>query len=346
MKRFCVLFFMGLIPLLLAQKVLPEPITGTTPRLSKSGATPKTKSTPKPNPHTVIVCLIDDRRLTQAEVDKSLDKLLAGKKGSEEQLEELRFVYTQNIMTEWLERNLLAAEAESEGIHVTEEELNKHEAELAKTAGYDVNIDDALTRIGQSREAYRRQLKDALLGEKLLRRRLQAYYSDQDLKNIYESNPDSFQRPPRVRVTHILYPFRGNESPDHKKSLKLWMEEARKKIKKGTDPEVILKQADSSMGVIGGDMGWLYPNNLLPEPLNSIVFKLKVGEVSDVLETQYGYYILRLEEKQPLFGTTYDEAREAVLDSVFEEVRQKVLQSAKFKHKIRINMSGIPKDKM
>jgi parvulin-like peptidyl-prolyl isomerase len=344
--RFLIIFFLALHCLLSAQDDQRKPLLESKSYLKESTPTPRPSPTPPPDPDNLVLCLIDDRRLTQAMVDKMLEKLLADKKGTDEHLAKLRFVYTQNIMTEWLERNLLAAEAEKEGIKVTDEELTQQEEDLKKAARVTFEIDNALSKLGQSKDEYHRQLKDALLGEKLIRRRMQAFYSDQDLRKMYSSSPENFQRAPRVRAAHILYPFKGNESSNDKKSLKNWMEEARKKMKNGIDPMEIVKQEDSSLGIIGGDLGWLYANNLMPEPLNSLVFKLKVGEVSDVVETQYGFYIIRAEEKQPLYGRTYEEAREAVLDSVFEEVRQKVLLGAKQSHKIRINMGGIPKDKM
>lgn len=329
-----------------AQDDQRKPLFESKTDLNESSSTQKPSPTPKPDPETVVLCLIDDRRLTQAMVDKMLDKLLTDKKGTPEHLEKLRFVYTQNIMTEWLERNLLAAEAESEGIKVRDEELTQQEEALRKAANVTFEIDKALSRLGQSKEEYRRQLKNALLGEKLVQRRMQAFYSEQDFRKMYSNNPESFQRPPRVRPSHILCPLKGNETSNDKKSLKEWMEDARKNMKKGIGPIEIVKEADPSLGLIAGDLGWLYPDNLMPRPLNALVFKLKVGDTSDVVETQYGYYIIRVEEKQPMYGRTYEEAREAVMDSVFEEVRQKVMEGAKRSHKIRINMSGIPKDKM
>jgi parvulin-like peptidyl-prolyl isomerase len=336
-------FFIIIVMVLISPAPAQErqkPSAETMPRLEE------TSPTPTPDPNTVVVCLIDDRRLTQAMVDRMLEKLLADKKGTEEHLEKLRFVYTQNIMTEWLERNLLAAEAETEGIKITDEELAVQEEELRKASGVTFEIDTALNKLGQSKEEYRRQLKDALLGDKLVRRRMQTFYPEQELRKIYSKDPESFQRPPRVRATHILYPLKGSESSNDKKLMKEWMEDAQKKMKKGGDPVEIIKEADPALGLIAGDLGWLYPNNLLPRPINSLVFKLKAGETSDVAETRYGYYIIRVEEKQPLYGRNYEEAREAVVDSVFEEVRQKVLIQAKQTHKIRINMGGIPKDKM
>lgn len=149
-----------------------------------------------------------------------------------------------------------------------------------------------------------------------------------------------------MRASHLFCPLKGTESTEEKQIRKTFLEQAKSELKKGKDPLVLIKNADPSFELIGGDLGWQYPTNRLPNPVNSLLFDLKVNSVSDVIETRYGYYIIRIEEKQPLQGRSYDEAREAVMDTVFDEVRKKVLDVAKRTHKVRINISGIPENKM
>jgi len=302
--------------------------------------------TPPPDPNKVVLCLVDDRRLTRAMADRMLGTLLQNKKGTPEHLEKMRLVYTQNIVQDWLDTNLLAAEAETEGITVTEEEITAQEEELKKASKVTFEVDKALANLGLSREEYRVQLRDAILGDKLIRRRFSAYYSEKDLQEIYKAAPAAFQRPPRVRASHIFCPLKGTESAEEKKVRKNFLEQAKKELKKGKDPLEFIKNADPSFELIGGDLGWLYATNRLPSPVNSLVFDLKVKSLSDVIETGYGYYLIRIEEKEPLQGRTYEEARDAVMDTVLDEVRKKVLDVAIQSHKVRINISGIPENKM
>ncbi|HPB31162.1 MAG TPA: peptidylprolyl isomerase [Candidatus Sumerlaeota bacterium] len=297
---------------------------------------------PRPDPKTVFLCVVDHRRLTQADVNNILDRLMAGKRGTPEQIEQQRLVYTQNIMTEWIERNVLAAEAENEAITVTDAEIDEQEGALKDAADVDFDINKALEKIGFTREEYRRQLRDAILGEKLVKKRIPSFYSEADLRKIYDSNPKAYQLPPRVRASHIFCPIFGDETPDKKTAKKKFMDDARKKAAKTPDLKTIARDADPLLSIVGGDLGWLTATNRLPRPVNELVFKLKPGKISDVIETDYGLYLIRIEEKQPLKGRTYEEAREAVMDDVFEEVRRKVLDAAMKTHRILINISGIP----
>ena len=303
--------------------------------------------TPPPDPEKVILCVVDNRRLTRAQVERILSRMLKDKNGSPEFIERLRLVYTQNIIKEWLERNLLAAEAEREGISVTNEEVAKQEQALKQTARINVDINSTLTKIGESKEEYLRQMRDAIMGEKLIKHHISTYYTEDTLRAIYEKTPADFQRPPRVRVSHVFCPKTGNETSAEKKARRAFMEMAKKEARMGADLSKVAESADPSFNAIGGDMGWFYPDNHLPRPINELVFKLrKVGAVSDVEETEYGYYVIRLEEKQPLMGKTYEEAREVVMDTVFEEVRQKVLDSSMKNHKVFINIIGVPADRL
>jgi parvulin-like peptidyl-prolyl isomerase len=335
-------------------QITPLPSAAPSPPVSPLTGSQETRQpivsslipTPTPDPEKVVLCLVDDRRLTRAMADRMIDKLMRSKKGTPEYLERMRYVYTQNIMQDWLDMNLLAVEAETEGIKVAEEEITAQEEELKKASKVTFEVDNALAKLGLSKEEYRAQLRDAILGDKLIRRRFSSYYSEKDLEEIYKNSPSAFQRSPRVRADHIFCPLRGTESIAEKTIRTEFLEQAKKELKNGKDPLDIIKNADPSFGLIGGELGWQYPANRLPNPVNSLLFELKVKSVSNVIETDLGYYLLRIEEKQPLHGRTYQEARDAVIDTVLDEVRKKVLDVALRSHKVMINISGIPENKM
>ena len=308
--------------------------------------TPAPIPTPEPEPSSIILAKVNNRILTKAEVNRILEKMLENEKGGEEHLERIRFVYKQNILQEWVERALLAEEAEREGLTVSDKELKEQEDALKKAADVKFDINGALDMIGATKDEYRKELRDALLGEKLVRRRISAYYSEKALREIYNQNKKAFIRPPRVRADHVFCLLTFNESDEEKDRKYDFMKDARKEAKRGKDLKKAASKADPKWKCVGGDLGWLYPTNRLPEPLNSLVFKLDVGDVSKIIETSHGFYILRINEKQPQHGNNYNEARQAVKDAVFEQVREKVLDIARRGHEVIINISGIPADKL
>jgi len=302
--------------------------------------------TPAPPPESIVLCIVDNRRLTQADVDRLLAKITKQETADEELLERRRLVYTQNIVTEWLERNILSAEAEREGIAVSAEEINQQEAALKQAARVEFDVENALQKIGANKDEYRRQLRDAILGEKLVRKKIGELVTEEELRALYNRNPASYVRPPRVRAVHVFCPLTGKESSAEKKERREFMENVRKGARKGGDFRVLAAQADPSWRVIGGDMGWMPEDNRLPKPINKLLFKLKVGAISDVEETEYGYYIIRVEEKQSMTGRNFEEARQFVMDSLFDVVREKVLEDARKNHRVLINISGIPPEKL
>ncbi|HOE63324.1 MAG TPA: peptidyl-prolyl cis-trans isomerase [Candidatus Sumerlaeota bacterium] len=302
--------------------------------------------TPAPPPESIVLCVVDNRRLTQADVDRLLAKITKQETADEELLERRRLVYTQNIVTEWLERNILSAEAEREGIAVSAEEINQQEAALKQAARVEFDVENALQKIGANKDEYRRQLSDAILGEKLVRKKIGELVTEEELRALYNRNPASYVRPPRVRAVHVFCPLTGKETSAEKKERREFMENVRKGARKGGDFRVLAAQADPSWRVIGGDMGWMPEDNRLPKPINKLLFKLKVGAISDVEETEYGYYIIRVEEKQSMTGRNFEEARQFVMDSLFDVVREKVLEDARKNHRVLINISGIPPEKL
>lgn len=211
--RYCIalpICFLLMFPVLCQDAPLPSP-SSPPARLKEAASQPTERAvlsspipTPQPNPEKVVLCLVDDRRLTLAKVNRMLDRLLKDKKGTQEHLDQMRFVYTQNIMQEWLDTNLLAVEAETEGIRVTEEEITAQEQELKKASKVKFEVDEALARLGLDKEEYHAQMRDAILGEKLIRRRFSAYYSEKDLQEIYKANPAFSTASPRESIPSLL----------------------------------------------------------------------------------------------------------------------------------------------
>ena len=184
--------------------------------------------TPAPPPESIVLCVVDNRRLTQADVDRLLAKITKQETADEELLERRRLVYTQNIVTEWLERNILSAEAEREGIAVSAEEINQQEAALKQAARVEFDVENALQKIGANKDEYRRQLRDAILGEKLVRKKIGELVTEEELRALYNRNPASYVRPPRVRAVHVFCPLKGKEPSGKKRSaVNLWKTSAK-----------------------------------------------------------------------------------------------------------------------
>jgi peptidyl-prolyl cis-trans isomerase C len=162
-------------------------------------------------------------------------------------------------------------------------------------------------------------LSDAWLQQMQVKHKLPDQLAEAQARNVYNANPARFEHLDQVHVRHIL--IAGAEPESKAKA-----DELLAQLKKGADFAELAKEnsADKGSGAKGGDLGFFEPGRMVPE-FDKVAFALKTsGELSEPVKTQFGYHILRLEERRPAGVKPYSEVREQLLT----EVRNKAVQDA------------------
>ena len=116
-------------------------------------------------------------------------------------------------------------------------------------------------------------------------------------------------------------------------------EEAQKveaELKKGRSFDEVAKEfsKDSSAGT-GGDLGWFRKDDVVPA-FGDAVFKLKPGEVSDPIKTQFGWHVIRLIEMREVKKPTLEEARQDVIRGLVQEEGQELMKKLRADADIKI----------
>ena len=117
------------------------------------------------------------------------------------------------------------------------------------------------------------------------------------MKKYYEDNKKSFYTD-TVTASHILLKTQDDEgkelSAEKKKEAKKKAEEALAKVKAGEDFSKVAKEySQDSSASSGGDLGTFGRNQMVTE-FEDAAFAMKPGEISDIVETQYGYHIIKV----------------------------------------------------
>jgi peptidyl-prolyl cis-trans isomerase D len=155
-----------------------------------------------------------------------------------------------------------------------------------------------------------------------------AQVSDAELQKNYQEEIDSYRTPERVKVRHILIKTQGKPKEDVPK-LKAKAEELLKELKNGANFADLAKKNSEDTGSAekGGELGWIVRGQTVPN-FEKTAFSLKPGELSGVVETEYGYHILQLEDKQAARTQTFDEAKPQLLMESKKELAADNLKKA------------------
>lgn len=127
----------------------------------------------------------------------------------------------------------------------------------------------------------------------------------------YAVHHDKFQLPEQFKAAHILKKVNCDCERDAQRQK---IEQILARLQAGQDFATLAKaeSEEAASAAKGGDLGeWLKREQLVP-PFADALAKLKVGQISDVVETQYGFHIIKLLDHQPAHAQTFEEAQPAL----------------------------------
>ena len=113
-----------------------------------------------------------------------------------------------------------------------------------------------------------------------------AFLSEDDLREYYDQHSEEFMLPERWRASHIVV-----DTPEEAR-------EIREKLNEGVSFEELAEnRSKDATAKEGGDIGYFSKGQLIPEFQNAC-FELKIGQISDVVETPFGYHVIKLTDKK------------------------------------------------
>lgn len=106
-----------------------------------------------------------------------------------------------------------------------------------------------------------------------------------------------------VKASHILISFKPNSTPDERKKAYDKALQIREELEQGADFETLAKKhsEDPSAKINGGNIGW-FKGFKMVYPFENAVYNLKVGEISEPVETQFGFHVIKKTDQRPSIG--------------------------------------------
>ncbi len=164
--------------------------------------------------------------------------------------------------------------------------------------------------------------------------------SDEDIQKFYNDNKERyFSKPEQVRASHILIGVDTKADAEAKKKAKEKAEAVLKEVKEGKKEFAELAKSNSTCPSKdqGGDLG-SFGKGQMVKPFEDAAFALKPGEVSGIVETQFGYHIIKLTEKKAPENVSLDEAKPKIAEYLKgQQIQAKVAEYiSELKQKIKV----------
>jgi parvulin-like peptidyl-prolyl isomerase len=167
------------------------------------------------------------------------------------------------------------------------------------------------------------------------------HIAEQDLVKCYQDNKDLFDQI-RVRLSEIVIRVPTQVPPNEREMARRQLQEIRNKIlaKQVSFEEAAKQYSHAPSKEQGGDLDWLphLRGGLLPLPDNivDIAFQMQPGQVSDVMDSEFGLYLIKVAQRDPGHPSDYAKVKQEVRDLCVEEMKMSILNQQRKSAEIRI----------
>jgi peptidyl-prolyl cis-trans isomerase C len=290
---------------------------------------PPAEEKPKPVPAVLpqVCAKVDGQPVGRDELEAAV-KDAEARAGRPVPAEERDAVY-RGLLDRVILFKLLASEAKIRGVTVTPQEVTERIAQIKQQFPSEAEFQKELlkrhTTMPQLEVEQRRDLVNAKTIEAEVAPKL--VVTDQDLDAFYKGNPEQFKSPESVRASHILIGVAKDATPATKAAAKTEAEGVLKRVKAGEDFAALAKQysKDPGSAAVGGDLNF-FPKGQMVPAFDAAAFALKPGEISNLVETEFGYHIIKLTEKRAGGTIPLPEVKDRLSEFLKQRKQQELVQ--------------------
>ena len=170
--------------------------------------------------------------------------------------------------------------------------------------------------------------------------------SDAEIETVYTAQKDNrFTTKERVQARHILLNVAPDAAEEDKADVRTAITALRERVKAGEDFAALAEEhsEDTASGAKGGDLGFFTRGRMVKE-FEEAAFSLPVGEVSDIVETQFGFHIIKVEAKEAEQARPLEEVAEEIREELVSEQAQEKAKEAAQEDQQQIQSGATLKD--
>jgi peptidyl-prolyl cis-trans isomerase C len=308
---------------------------------SAPSAAPEAAVKPVPAQLPDVVARVNGETITRAEFEKAVQGLEAQNGGTVPADQRDRVF--RGVLDQMIGYKLLVQESNARKIPVPEADLNARIAQIRGQFPSEEAFNQVLAQQKLTVDQLKADARSEILVTSLLKTEIESKVATKPeaVADFYQKNPDKFQQGERVRASHILIAVPQNADAAAKQAAKAKAEGVLQELKAGKDFATLAKanSADPGSAQNGGDLDFFEKGQMVG-PFDQVAFTLKPGEMSDVVETQFGYHIIKVTDKQPSRTVPLTEVREQIQQYLDNQSRQTAteafVESLKAKGKVEI----------
>ncbi|MBI3118955.1 MAG: peptidyl-prolyl cis-trans isomerase [Candidatus Hydrogenedentes bacterium] len=262
-----------------------------------------------------VVATIDNEVILHSDIVQDAGPVLQelqARAASQEQFKQEADKALREALDQAIERVLLFRQAQLAGMQVTDEQVEERLARIKQDYASDQEFQKMLEEAGETMGELRETVREQVMALSMAHAKQEqfskeAVVSEAEMRQYYQDHQADFTKPERVNVSRIFLPA-GSDAQERTKA-RAQLEALKEELALGADfAELAKKYSKGPDAESGGLVGWISRGDFVG-PLEDAAFSLSAGGLSEVIETDFGYTLLRINEKSEAGTGSFDEVR-------------------------------------
>ncbi len=293
-----------------------------------------------------IVAVVNQEVITLSEVERMVSHLKKEIEGGD-RLERLRRVneLSRLALERLVEEKLIDQEAKRSGVRATPKEVDLAIEEIKRrNSATQEDLEKALARDGWTFEAFKKEIEKRIIRTKLIQWavKVEPNVGENELREFYLKNIEQYRTEESYRPAHILFKIPKEATPEEIGQIRAKCQKVLSMIKAGEDfGELAVLYSEDISSKDRGDLGVFKRGELLPA-FEREALRLKVGEVSGIVRTDFGFHIIKLLDRKGVGPLPFEEVKEKVrqdyLEKEFERGLKQFLSKLRERSTIEIKL--------
>jgi peptidyl-prolyl cis-trans isomerase C len=284
----------------------------------------------EPDPSTVLAT-VNGTDITMGEFNKEMEVMMNRMQGRvpPERLGQMRMQMRDQLLDNLITRQVLLDQVKADNIAVTSEEFDEAVGELTANLPDGVTLNDMLAQTETSEEEFKKTLTSELEIRKLIENHTgkPTDATDEEIETFYKENQEQFERPETVTASHILIGTEPTDSDEAKAAKRAELEAIKKQLDEGGDFAALAGEHSTCPSKAqGGNLGSFPKGRMVPE-FEDAAFSQEVGKVGDIVETQFGYHLIKVDERNDAGITPLEEIKEQLGKYLASQKQQESVQT-------------------
>lgn len=236
--------------------------------------------------------------------------------------------FKEKTLEKIIGRELLFQESQKKKIKIDDAKVNEELMALKKKYASEDDFKKSLSEKNFNEADLKDRLKQSMAIKELVDQLFiqKVNITEEEIKSYYDSQPQLFKQPEKVNASHILIKVDPKADEAQKSEARKKIEKVQQRLKKGEDFATLAKEfSQCPSSEKGGSLG-SFARGQMAKPFEDTSFSLKPGEMSDVVETRFGYHLIKVIDKKPETTTAFKDAKDRI---------EKYLKNKKVKDQVR-----------